>query len=366
MRVLILSCNTGEGHNSCAKAIKEVYDKNGDICDITDALKFISDKTSRFISWGHVFVYRNLSWLFNFGYVFTERHTGTFQSNSMMYNFFSRGSQALYESIIEGKYEAVICVHPFASLMLTETKRRYHLPIKTAFVATDYTCSPSVKDSKLDYYFIPDESLISEFESTNIPKEKIVASGIPICQMFYEASKVIPNSKQHIVMMCGSMGCGPIDKLTDLLTVENNDIELTVICGTNKKLNARLQKRYGNRQNLHICGYVKDMPGMLDSADLYLTKPGGISVTEAVIRNKPMAFINAVAGCEAYNREFFVRRGVAFYGKDTEQLASMCRKMLLDDRDYNNLVVAFDSIKKKNAAEIIYQTISIGGGENKC
>ncbi len=56
MRALILSCNTGEGHNSCAKAIKEVYDAKGDDCVIADALNFISEKTSRFISWGHVFV----------------------------------------------------------------------------------------------------------------------------------------------------------------------------------------------------------------------------------------------------------------------------------------------------------------------
>lgn len=65
MRVLILSCNTGEGHNSCAKAIKEVFDAKGETCVIEDSLRFISEKTTRFISWGHVFVYRNIPWLFN-------------------------------------------------------------------------------------------------------------------------------------------------------------------------------------------------------------------------------------------------------------------------------------------------------------
>lgn len=38
MRTLILSCNTGEGHNACAKAIKVVYDKNGDYCIINKYL----------------------------------------------------------------------------------------------------------------------------------------------------------------------------------------------------------------------------------------------------------------------------------------------------------------------------------------
>ena len=106
----------------------------------------------------------------------------------MMYNFFGKGSDELYHYIVKGNYDTVICVHPFSALMLTKTKRRHPLSVKTTFVSTDYTCSPSVKDSELDYYFIPDENLMNEFESTNITKEKMIVSGIPIRQMFYKST----------------------------------------------------------------------------------------------------------------------------------------------------------------------------------
>ena len=53
MRTLIMSCNTGAGHNSCAKAIQEVYQERGELCDIVDALQFISPHASRFISNWH-------------------------------------------------------------------------------------------------------------------------------------------------------------------------------------------------------------------------------------------------------------------------------------------------------------------------
>ena len=46
MKVLILSCNTGGGHNSAAKAIKEIFDKKGHTCDITDVLAFGGQKAS--------------------------------------------------------------------------------------------------------------------------------------------------------------------------------------------------------------------------------------------------------------------------------------------------------------------------------
>ena len=82
MRALIISCNTGEGHNSCAKAIKEVFDLNGEYCVIADGLQFISKKASSFISGGHVFLYRHFPLIFNLGYKYSENHSGTFKADS--------------------------------------------------------------------------------------------------------------------------------------------------------------------------------------------------------------------------------------------------------------------------------------------
>ena len=50
MQTLILSCNTGAGHNSCAQAVQEAYHSRGEICNITDSLQFISEKASTFIT----------------------------------------------------------------------------------------------------------------------------------------------------------------------------------------------------------------------------------------------------------------------------------------------------------------------------
>ena len=49
MRTLILTCNTGEGHNSCASAIQEYYAMQDAPCVIEDALAFVSPGASRFI-----------------------------------------------------------------------------------------------------------------------------------------------------------------------------------------------------------------------------------------------------------------------------------------------------------------------------
>lgn len=358
MRVLILTCNTGEGHNSCAGAIKEIYETHGDVCIIEDALGFISDGFSRFVSVWHTRVYRYMPRLFRWGYTCSEKHPAVFHQGSWVYKLITRGTEKLRQYIEDGHYDSVICVHVFASLLLTSMLKEHPMSIKTCFVATDYTCSPSVRDSDLDIYFIPHDSLAYEFEFPNITKSKMIGSGIPVRQMFYKSEDKPISIKKHLLIMCGSMGCGPIKKLTKLLSRSmKEDWEMAVVCGTNNRLCKKMQKQYADRSDIHIYGYVKDIGTLMDSADLYLTKPGGISVTEAAVKNLPMVYIDAVAGCEEYNRQFFVRMGGAKTAANINELVSLCKMLLLDDSKLNEMKAVLAEQKKVNAAECIYNTM---------
>ena len=73
MRVLILSCNTGGGHNSTAMALKESFQKISVPCEIMDVLSFGNPLYEQIVTKGHVFLYRNMPRLFGLGYRFEER-----------------------------------------------------------------------------------------------------------------------------------------------------------------------------------------------------------------------------------------------------------------------------------------------------
>ena len=49
MRILLLSANTGEGHNSTGKAIMDVMNARGIECEMQDALCYLSPGISKFI-----------------------------------------------------------------------------------------------------------------------------------------------------------------------------------------------------------------------------------------------------------------------------------------------------------------------------
>ena len=166
-----------------------------------------------------------------------------------------------------------------------------------------------------------------------------------------------PKNK-HIVMMSGSMGCGPISDIVEFITKEITDgCDLTVICGTNERLRKDLLERLSDRSNVHIKGFVTDISTMLDSADVYLTKPGGISTTEAAIKGLPMLFIDAVAACETYNLLWFVGAGVAAIGDDEKELADICISLLDDEERFSEMQKSYCNVNRKNAAEIIFETL---------
>ena len=371
MKVLILSCNTGEGHNSCAAALEEECRNQNIPCDTEDALRFISPEVSRFISNWHVRIYRHAPGLFRVGYRAAEDHPAQFHEGSALYRYLTQGAEKLCGFIAGSGYDTVICTHTFAALMVSEVVKT-HLPnLKTCFIATDYTCSPSVKDSSLDRYFIPASSLSGDFLGGGVTSERLRACGIPVRQMFRssvhkeDAKRAfgIPANHKHLVMMCGSMGCGPMYGLTVRLSGELRENELlTVVCGTNKQLYRRLQAKCSGNPRVRILSYVKDVAALLDSADLYLTKPGGISVTEAAEKHLPMILIDTVAGCEDYNLQFFVGLGAAKQAGNERQTCELCLSTLRSDDTLREMSGAYRNRQAANGAKYICDALQNGAG----
>lgn len=364
MRLLILSCNTGQGHNSCASAVKSCFERQGDTCDIADALGFISEKASKFVSGWHSRLYRHAPTVFDKGYRYIEKHSGLIAEDSAAYNLLTSGAEELYAFIQAGSYDAVLCVHIFAGLLLSKMLMRYPLPVRTGLLATDYTCSPGFGSCNMDHYFIPDESLRDAFVTADVPGERIVASGIPVRTEFLEGRAKAWAKKQigidaahdHVLMMCGSMGCGPMEEVAVLLAGSMDaNTELSIICGTNEKLQRSLHKALRSYSNVHIHGFVKEIPLMMDSADLFLTKPGGISVSEAAVKRLPMVLIDAVSGCESGNLEFFLEKGAAKTADTPEKLAALCVELLKDKSRLSQMASAYGELSERNAAAVIYR-----------
>ncbi len=328
MKALILTCNTGGGHNSAAKALQACFASRGVTCDIKNALQFFHKGMEKIISNGHVFCYRHLPKAFGVGYRMAERHP----KSKFIYRFNAHAAEPLYQFILAGGYDTVICVHIFTELMMTEIRRKFGLQVRQYFVATDYTCSPGCAAGDMDAYFVP-KFLTPEFAEKGVDASKVVESGIPVGTSFntrvekQEARRQLglPEDGPLVIMMCGSMGCGPIEELAQGLAKSMPPAaQLAIFCGSNEKLSESLAPMANERIRI-LGGFGQPMSLWMDAADLFLTKPGGLSSSEALTKHLPMVCINAVPGCETRNLDYFAKYGLA---KTTEGVDALLQLTL--------------------------------------
>ncbi len=348
MKILILSCNTGEGHNSTARAIREEAEKRGDTVDVWDSLSFWSNATNNLIVKGQEFLYKHFPGLFGSGYRYFEKmsakHNNKVQKGKKPGKGLSplakRPSERLHKAISEGGYDAVISVHVFSSSMVTEYRKIHGKEQPSFLVSTDYTCSPGAGLSDVEASFTPSAGLTEEFVSLGTKREIIVPLGIPVREDFYtkidknEAkSKLgLPIDKRIVLLMCGSMGCGPIKK-TVMKTAKElpDDCILVAICGKNKKLLSSLNALSEKRKNIVPVGFTNEIPLYMDASELIITKAGGLSSTEAGVKNLPIVFSNAIPGLETHNRDYFVSRGFAFYGETPDVISAVVNTVIASD-----------------------------------
>ena len=164
-------------------------------------------------------------------------------------------------------------------------------------------------------------------------------------------------------MMCGSMGCGPICELAELLApMLREDQLLSIVCGTNSDLFEKLEKRFAGQENVRVLGLVTNMPVMMQGSDLLLTKPGGLSTTEAAASGLPMVLIDAVAGCEEHNLDFFLGLGAAETADTPEALAATALTLLERPERLAAMSAAERTGEPRTPAEIIYETLFLGAG----
>ena len=366
MKTLILSASTGQGHNSCAEAIQECFEAHGDLCVIEDAFGLVSKKLSRSIAKNHEKTYRQTPKLSNASYRFLENHPGLFSRKQIVYQVMSIGGRQISQCICKGGYDTVLCTHVLAAMSLTAAIQRDKLPVKSAFIATDYSCSPGMNGTHMDRYFIPHASLIDAFRKAGVDEASIIPVGIPVKSAYRfphdrkaaKASFGVQPDKRHLLIMCGSMGCGPIPELLNALSSHLPvQWEITVVCGTNKELKARLEKEHAS-PGIHIQGYVKEMPLLLASADLYLTKPGGLSTSEAFAAGVPMVLVDAVAGCEENNLRHFVNIGAAVTGENPHEVIQVCLELMDDSRKLDSMTQHLHQLSRGNPAEQIWQEMN--------
>ena len=183
MKILLLSCSTGEGHNHCALAVKEALDARGHETSFLDMLHMFGDPGP--LSFDKILNRISTKAPDVFGMMY---HAGAMYSatgvTSPVYMANIRHARQLNAFIRDNGYDAVVCSHLFPMETLTFLRRWERCEVKCCGILSDYTCIPFLAETDLDAYFLPHSEVRELCIQAGMPAEKLIVSGMPVAARF--------------------------------------------------------------------------------------------------------------------------------------------------------------------------------------
>lgn len=362
MNYLILTCNTGGGHNSAAYAMQEYITSQGDNAVTLDFLKLKSERASRIIGGLYINMAKNTPRLFGFVYKLGAAISSPKRKSPVYFACKGMGKR-LKAYLAEHPTDMIITTHLYPAETFAYMRKKGMLPQKTVAICTDYTCIPFWEETNCDYYILPHEDLREEYATHGVPKAKLISLGIPVKQDFTRhRDKAHIRKKLHLpvesplfLVMSGSMGAGKLLVFAMHLAIKCKHGEhIVIICGTNDRIRKLLKKEFRWSRYVHLVGFTEHVSDYMDACDVLFTKPGGITSTEGLVKGIPMVHTAPIPGCETRNREFFVERGMSVAGDSIKEQVEKGFELLHSAEARKVMQKAQAANRHENSAEEIY------------
>lgn len=355
LKTLILSCSTGEGHNSAARAVQKTLAESGVPCELVDALRFAGEKTRELVTASFNDIAVRAPAVFGLAYKAGGRFSAT-GLTSPVYLANSLYARALSDYVTENGFDSVVCTHLFPMEAVTFLRRHHALPARCYAVLTDYTCIPFLEETDMDGYFLPHDVVREDCLRHGMPAERLFVTGLPVARRFLSTPEMpqarralnLPEDQTLFLIMTGGIGCGNVLDLCDAVLREyRKPFALYVLTGRNAELLEQIHARYGADPRVRALPFTDQVHLYMAAADVLLSKPGGISSTEAAAVGVPLVHAMAIPGCETQNASFFEKLGMSLFARDTEE-AARCAALLASDRSLANHMRAAQKTQLKH------------------
>ena len=316
MKVLVLTISAGQGHNKTARAIGEYLRSRGVDVEIIDTYKYFNAGLSKLVEKGYL-----LSTKFTpnlYGTIYTKEENIVHSDRMNIVNVAGKLVAREFFKFIENKKpDAIITTHIFAASLVSRFKRKRNCEAATFGVVTDFTVHPFWETVNLDYYVTPSSLLNNQMLKKGIPEQKILPFGIPIDMKFAvdtdksEARKALGfDEKRTVFVMTGSMDYEDVINYVEQLDAIEYDFQLVTVCGNNRHLKNKIDCM-NTRKKIYNFGFVDNIDLIMSASDCIVSKPGGLTVSEAMAKKLPMILIDPIPGQEDRNYEFLINNGLA-------------------------------------------------------
>lgn len=322
-KVLILTTSTGQGHNQAAASLAESFENAGYEITKLDFLAKNSTLLNNLVVAGYEISAAKFPKTYGLFYKLTDNK----YINDFLKLPFFLTKKKVAKLVYEINPDVIVATHALSISVISDLKKK-GLKAPYILIVTDFKAHYLYVNSYVDAYITGSNYTKQSLVDRNISPDKIHPLGIPINSKFYTEVTTADDLKDeeyfNLLLMSGSLGLNTIFLVLKELLKNPHKLRITVICGKNDNLKNKLTNycndhKFENKK-LHILGFTKDISYLMDYCDVIISKPGGLTVTESIVKNIPLVIPFAIPGQENENIDFLTSEGYSICVKDLSKL----------------------------------------------
>jgi processive 1,2-diacylglycerol beta-glucosyltransferase len=379
MRILIGTVTAGAGHLAAAAALDEAWRsfRPEDTVEKLDVSKFFSPLHRKIVSDGYVTLVEKAPELWGMMFKKTDDPKLTRRMNRIKQIFPSQSRGKFIRHVKQFKPDAVLCTH-YLPLETLGQMRRHELKAQKRQVApsapcdrrpfvvsivTDFEAHALWMENCVDLYCVAAEETKGRLVARGADPKCVLATGIPVSGRFsgkVDAKAVrskmgLRDDQPVLLVLSGGFGMGPVAEILAALDHVTHPFQTVVVTGRNEELRQQLAAQ-DRKHPTHILGFASNMHELMAISDLIISKPGGLTSSEALALGKPLFILNPIPGQEAANSDFLLERGAALKVNRVEDL-SFRLDQLLGNKKLSQLSRAAKALGRPDAAAQICRDV---------
>lgn len=330
MKILIVHASAGAGHKKAAEALFAAIQKSTPYSStLVDILDYTSPRYKKIYQGSYNLLVKKFPLLWGFFFWITDLSgfRELIRNFRRLYNSFNAKP---FERFLEKEqFDCILSTHFFSNEVAAHLKRNNLIRSKIISVVTDFDVHTLWIAEGIDSYAVACEYTRDRLRSFGIGENKIVTTGIPTDEKFSKTPdkdelKEKLGLKKGVftaLLAAGSFGFGPMEAIAARLT----DCQVLVVCGHNKELFQKLTEK--KTDHVKPYGLVDNMDELMAVSDIMVTKPGGLSIAEALVKNLPLIFFSAISGQETNNVKILKKYGVGIDTSGMDAIVAEVQKM---------------------------------------
>ena len=362
MRVLIATVTAGGGHLAAASALEESWKelRPDDVLQCVDVLQFASKLYRNIYTETYVKIIAHAPELYALVFKKTDNQEQVRKMSSFRRTFARRTNTGFIRHVKLFKPDVILCTHymPLEIFCHPQDAEKIGNPF-TACIVTDFEAHSFWLEPAADFYCVAAKETMESVIARGANRDTVAVTGIPISSKFslpidplaVRKSMGLRDDLPTLLVLGGGFGMGPVADILEQLDKTPGEFQTVVVSGRNTELRQELSIR-DYVHPTRVIGFSNKMHELMTVADLIITKPGGLTTSEALALGRPLFILNPIPGQEAANSDFLLERGAAAKVNRVEDLPFRLQE-LLGSKKLSEMRHAAKSLGRPDAAKVI-------------